>query len=99
MKFDRPRLTFLFAIILCVSAGSRTVAAAPAAPSPVSPADGASVTEPFTISWTTVSDPTGIVGYNWQVSSSSTFTSVLLQNSTNGATQASVSGLANGTYF
>jgi hypothetical protein len=39
------------------------------------------------------------VAYNWQVSSSSAFTSVLLQNSTNGATQASVSGLANGTYF
>jgi hypothetical protein len=65
----------------------------------LSPADGAGVTEPFTISWTAVSDPTGIIAYNWQVSSSSAFTSVLLQNSTNGATQASVSGLANGTYF
>jgi len=97
--FGRPYLTFLFAIILCVSAGSRAVVAAPAAPSPLSPADGASVTEPFTISWTAVSDPSGIVAYNWQVSSSSAFTSVLLQNSTNGATQASVSGLANGSYF
>jgi len=95
----RPCLTLLFAIILCVSAGSWAVAAVPAAPSPLSPADGASVTEPFTISWTAVSDPSGIVGYNWQVSSSSAFTSVLLQNSTNGATQDSVSGLANGTYF
>src|SRR6185436_14506811 len=102
MKFQtsgRPSITFFFAIILCVSAGGRAVAATPPAPSAVSPADGASVTEPFTISWTAVSDPTGIIGYNWQVSSSSTFTSVLLQNSTNGATQASVSGLADGTYF
>jgi hypothetical protein len=102
MKFrtsGRPCLTLLFAIIICVSAGGRAVAAAPPAPSPLSPADGAGVTEPFTISWTAVSDPTGIIAYNWQVSSSSAFTSVLLQNSTNGATQASVSGLANGTYF
>ena len=99
MKFrtsGRPCPTLLFAIILCISGA---VAAAPPAPSPVSPADGASVTEPFTISWTAVSDPSGIVAYNWQVSSSSTFASVLLQNSTNGATQDSVSGLANGTYF
>ena len=102
MKFrtsGRPSLTFLFAFILCVCAGGRALAAAPPAPSVVSPADGGSVTEPFTISWTAVSDPTGIIAYNWQVSSSSAFTSLLLQNSTNGATQASVSGLADGTYF
>jgi hypothetical protein len=102
MKFQtsgRPSLTFLFAIILCVSFGGRAIAATPPAPSPVSPADGAGVTEPFTISWTAVSDPTGIIAYNWQVSSSSAFTSLLLQNSTSGETQASVSGLADGTYF
>ena len=102
MKFrtsGRPYLTLLFAIILCISFGGWAVAAAPPAPTPLSPADGAGVTEPFTISWTAVSDPTGIIGYNWQVSSSSAFTSLLLQNSTNGATQDSVSGLANGTYF
>jgi hypothetical protein len=92
-------LTLLFALFLYLSAGSRAVAAAPPPPSPVSPADGASVTEPFTISWTAVSDPDGIVAYNWQVSSSSAFTSVLLQNSTSGATQDTVSGLANGSYF
>jgi hypothetical protein len=97
-RTSRPYLTLLFAIILCVSAG-RAVAATPPAPSAVSPAEGASVTQPFTISWTAVSDPTEIIAYNWQVSSSSAFTSLLLQNSTNGATQASVSGLADGTYF
>jgi hypothetical protein len=73
--------------------------AAPAAPTLVSPADGAVVSEPSTISWTAVSDPSGIVAYNWQVSSTSAFTSVLLQSSTNGATQDTVSGLADGTYF
>ena len=102
MKFrtsGRARITLLFAIILFISAGGRGVAAAPSAPSPISPTDGAGVTQPFTISWSAVSDPTGIIAYNWQVSSSSAFTSLRLQNSTNGATQASVSGLANGTYF
>ena len=90
MKFrtsGRPCLTLLFAIILCISGA---VAAAPPAPSPVSPADGASVTEPFTISWTAVSDPSGIVAYNWQVSSYSAFTSVILQSSTSGATNDAV---------
>ena len=97
--FSSQCLTLLFAFIICIIAVSQAVAAAPPAPSAVSPTDGASVTEPFIISWTAVSDPTGIIAYNWQVSSSSAFTSVLLQNSTNGATQDSVSGLADGTYF
>jgi len=92
-------LTLLFIFIVCLSVTGRSAAAAPLAPSPTSPADGAIVTQPFTISWTAVSDPTGIVAYNWQVSSSSAFTSVLLQSSTNGATQAAVSGLADGSYF
>jgi hypothetical protein len=40
------------------------------------------------------------LGYNWQVSTSSTFPTVSLQNSTNvGITQDTVSGLPNGTYF
>ena len=73
--------------------------AAPAAPVPAAPASGSSLLEPFTISWSAVSDPNGIVAYNWQVSPSSAFATVILQNSTSGATQDSVSGLANGTYF
>jgi hypothetical protein len=95
----RWSLTLLFSLILCLSATARSAVAAPTAPSLVSPADGAVVGEPFTISWTAVSDPSGIAAYNWQVSSSSGFTSVLLQSSTNGATQDTVSGLADGTYF
>jgi len=92
-------LTPLFIIILCLSATGRGATAAPPAPSPISPAASAVVTQPFTISWTAVSDPTAIVAYNWQVSSSSAFTSVLVQSSTNGATQDAVSGLADGAYF
>ena len=92
-------ITLFFIIILFLSVTGRSAVAAPPAPSPISPADGAVVTQPFTISWTAVSDPAGIVAYNWQVSSSSTFASVLLQSSTNGATQDAVSGLADGAYF
>ena len=47
-----------------------------------------------------MTDPSGILGYNWQVSTSSTFPTIALQNSTNvGTTQDTVSGLPNGTYF
>src|SRR5215213_8784940 len=95
----RQSLTLLFTIILCLSSTVRGAVAAPPAPSLVSPTDGEVVTQPFTISWTATSDPTGVVAYNWQVSSSSAFTSVLLQSSTNGVTQDTVSGLADGAYF
>src|SRR5690348_7348619 len=95
----RGFFTLSFTLILCFIATGRSATAAPAAPSLLSPADAAVVSEPFTISWTAVTDPSGIVAYNWQVSSSSAFTSVLLQSSTNGATQDTVSGLADGTYF
>src|SRR5512146_2331596 len=91
------RLLCTFALIL-VMAGV-AFAAGPSAPTPLSPAAGASVMAPFTVSWSAVSDPSGIIAYNWQVSSSSTFPTVLLQNSTNGQTQDVVSGLANGTYY
>ena len=92
-------LTLFFIIVFCFGVTGRSAVAAPPAPSPISPADGAVVTQPFTISWTAVSDPSGIIAYNWQVSSSSAFTSVLVQSSTNGATQDTVSGLADGAYF
>src|SRR5438270_1697066 len=90
----------IFTAALFVGSAARVSAAPPPAPTPLAPAAGASVQEPFTISWSSVSDPSGIVAYNWQVSSSSSFTPVVLQNSTNGqTTAATVSGLANGTYF
>jgi hypothetical protein len=73
--------------------------AVPAAPTLTSPSSGATLPEPFTIAWSSVTDPSGIVAYNWQVSPSSSFSPIVLQNSTNGATQDTVSGLANGTYY
>ena len=90
----------IFTAALFVGSAARVSAVPPPAPAQLAPAAGASVQEPFTISWSSVSDPSGIVAYNWQVSSSSSFTPVVLQNSTNGQTTAgTVSGLANGTYF
>src|ERR1041384_5291045 len=77
----------------------RRVFAVPRAPTPQSPPAGATVQEPFSIAWSAVSDPSGILGYNWQVSASSRFSPVVLQNSTNGQTSDVVSGLADGTYY
>lgn len=75
--------------------------AGPAAPALLSPADAANVTTPFNISWSQVLDPASLNGgYNWQVSSSSAFSTLALSNSTSpNTTQAAVSGLANGTYY
>jgi hypothetical protein len=93
-----PAVTFVSLIVLILAAVIPAVAAV-SAPALLSPAAGANLPTPFTITWSAVSDPSGILGYNWQVSTSSTFANVVLQNSTNGQTQATVSGLANGTYF
>jgi hypothetical protein len=87
------------AVAFLVAAWGSPAAAAPPAPVPLAPANGAGLLEPFTLSWSAVSDPSGIVAYNWQVSPSSSFAPVVLQNSTMGPTQDTVSGLANGTYF
>ena len=89
----------LFILISLLSFAQFAAAAVPAAPSPIAPAAGASVSAPLSISWSAVSDPSGIIAYNWQVSASSTFGTVVAQNSTMGPTQDTVSGLANGTYF
>jgi hypothetical protein len=72
----------------------------PAAPTPLGPSNGASVLVPFKISWSAVTDPTGIAGYNWQVSTTSSFSSLTQRDSTLGTvTEDTVGGLANGTYF
>src|SRR5881275_3242724 len=95
------RLLFAFALTSALVAGfDGQLAAVPLAPAAVAPANGGSLQEPFTISWSTVSDPAGIVAYNWQVSPSSSFATVVLQDSTTAPTTSdTVSGLANGTYF
>ena len=97
MKTRAVNILLAFALIL---AGISTAFAAVAVPNSLSPASGSNLTSPLTISWSAVTDPSGILGYNWQVSTSSTFPTVALQNSTNvGITQDTVSGLPNGTYF
>jgi hypothetical protein len=92
-------LNLILVLILILGAACSGFAAI-AVPMPLAPAAGANLTSPLTISWSAVTDPSGILGYNWQVSTSSTFPTVALQNSTNlGITQDTVSGLPNGTYF
>jgi hypothetical protein len=89
-------LCVLSLILVAVSSAFAAVAV----PNPLSPASGANLQSPLAISWSAVTDPSGILGYNWQVSTSSTFPTIALQNSTNvGVTQDTVSGLPNGTYF
>jgi hypothetical protein len=75
---------------------------APAAPTLLAPAAGASVTTPFTIDWTQEFDPSLSAngGYNWQVSTTSSFSTFALRDSTlPTVTEATISGLAPGTYF
>jgi hypothetical protein len=98
---NRPQLKVLLVLALSYffMASLLAAAATPPTPSPLSPAAGASMTAPFTISWSAVTDPSGIVAYNWEVSTSSSFPTIIAHNSTNGATEDTVSGLASGTYF
>ncbi|HSK45456.1 MAG TPA: hypothetical protein VLA83_16375, partial [Candidatus Binatia bacterium] len=96
----KTRAVNLILAVILVLGASCSAFAAVAVPNPLSPASGASLQSPLTISWSAVTDPSGILGYNWQVSTSSTFPTIALQNSTNvGITQDTVSGLPNGTYF
>ena len=96
----RAPFTVVLVFGLALSAGIGTASAAPPAPVPVAPASGASVTSPLTLSWSAVTDPSGLLGYNWQISSSSNFSPIVLQGSENvGTTQSTVSGLATGSYF
>ena len=75
----------------------------PAAPGPLTPADGASVTTPVTLSWSATIDPNPVSqngGYNWEIGTSSTFATLAARDSTlPSATSESVGGLAEGTYF
>ena len=97
MKTRVVKLLFVLTLIL---AAVHSAFAAVAVPNPLSPASGTNLQSPLTISWSAVTDPSGILGYNWQVSTSATFPTIALQNSTNvGITQDTVSGLPNGTYF
>lgn len=79
MKARAALLTVLLLGVLAGGAGP--ILAAPTAPTPLSPANGADVRLPFQLSWSAASDPSGILAYNWQVSATSTFAKVLRQDS------------------
>ena len=100
MRFRRLLLAATVQLIVVLGGAARP-AAAPSVPSPIGPPDGASVTVPFKISWSSTLNPASINGgYNWQVSRSSTFSPLVLADSTNPATtEDTISGLAAGTYF
>jgi hypothetical protein len=82
--------------------------AGPPAPVLAAPANGASLVQPITLDWDTVSAPGGPIGsYTWQVGTTSSFTTVIASGFTNmdsdpsipTRTSDKVSGLANSTYF
>ena len=100
-RAPRIRLAVMSLFVLGLVAGGRVVAAPPSAPTPAAPADGASVTVPFTISWSQVLDPAALNGgYNWEVSATADFSLVVARDSTfPRVTQDTVSGLVAGTYF
>jgi len=92
--------SLVFVVLGMVAGGM--AAAAPPAPMPLGPVNGANVTVPATMSWSAVSDPNGaaIAGYNWRVSASPGMTPLVFADSTNGTTtQDTLSGLVAGAYF
>lgn len=93
-------VALLAASLSVVWSAESATAVPPAAPALVAPADGASVTVPFTISWAEVS---GAGGYHWQLSRSSTFDTVVEHNDRllpgAATTDAVISGLPDGTWF
>ena len=100
MSTHRRRLRLLLQtlIILAMTVVGRAI---PAAPTLLGPANGATVDVPFQISWSATLNPGEInAGYNWQVSRSSSFSSLVLMDSTSPATTDDIiSGLTPGTYF
>ena len=82
--------------------------APPPTPTPLSPTGGAAATQPVTLLWSEVTDPAGpIVGYDWEVATSSTFGTSIRAWGTTGSPSDSLpaptsdvfSGLPDGTYF
>jgi hypothetical protein len=79
--------------------------APPSAPTLLSPATGASMTNPATLTWGASTGAAPIVAYQWQVSSNSTFTAIkawgnpMATGSIPPPLTDKVSGLVNGTYF
>src|SRR5215467_5855800 len=97
------------AICVALSALARSAEAQtpPPAPTLIEPGAGAALVQPITIAWSAVVDPDGPIGsYTWQVGTSSTFATIILQgfqdmvsDTIPTPTQDKISGLPNGTYF
>ena len=91
----------------CTASQPPPSSSAPAAPTVLSPANGASVTQPVRLDWSDVTDLNGpVIGYDWQVAATSGFTSVIAWGTpwypAEGQPPPSedrLSGLPNGTYF
>src|SRR5437879_13504935 len=81
MKKPFP-LCALVATLAMVGAFVVGLSAVPLAPSPIEPESGDSVQTSFTLAWSAVSDAEGILGYNWQVSHSHTFSQAIMADST-----------------
>jgi hypothetical protein len=102
LKVAKPTalVSALVTLFALVALGGTAVAAPPAAPVLQGPADGASVSIPFTMSWSGVS---GAGGYNWEISKSSAFGTVIERNPAllpgAATTDDTISGLPAGTYF
>ncbi len=96
----RACVTAFVTILALVGLVGTAAAVAPPAPVLQGPANGASVSIPFAISWAPVS---GAGGYNWEVSRTSGFGSVIERNPVllagAATTDDMVSGLPAGTYF
>ncbi|WP_156385607.1 hypothetical protein [Ramlibacter sp. Leaf400] len=95
------RVSALFIVVLGLLGGGMA-AAAPPAPTPLGPVNGANVTVPATMSWSAVTDPNGaaIAGYNWRVSPSPGMAPLVFADSTSGTTtQDTLSGLLPALYF
>ena len=73
VKKTRSNLKYLPAVTLFVAA---RLAAGPPAPNLISPANGSSVQTPVALSWSAVTSPNGIGGYSWEVSATSSFSSI-----------------------
>lgn len=102
MSYRALRSVVCAAFLVCFlrAASAQGVPPAPPAPTPQSPANGAQVTQPVTLSWSGVTDRTGIDGYIWDVSASPTFAPRAAWGSTNhDDLNDSFSGLSNGTYY
>ena len=114
------KISLVFTVALLLAWSGSTFASGGRSPSPtpppsqppapvlVSPANGASLVQPISLSWNAPPSTVGPIGsYTWQVSTSSTFSIVVASGFTNQeadpsipiGTSDKVSGLANGTYF